>query len=138
MRDNTAKVIRNNDGVYLFDTYGKKYIDFSSQAVCSNLGHTLPEEVRQSINEQMDKVSFLYGGLAISEIRARLSKLLADICPGDINGFLFPSSGSEANEAAIRVARKYTGCALSINNVYLSLVMCCWYSHFYDVLFCFL
>lgn len=104
-----AKVIRSSDGCYLYDTDGKKYIDFSSQAVCSNLGHTMPAEVRAAINEQIDSVSFLYGGLAVSEIRARLSRLLAEIAPGDINAFLFPSSGSEANEAAIRIARKYTG-----------------------------
>ena len=81
----------------------------SSQAVCCNLGHTLPAEVREAINSQMDSVSFLYGGLAISEIRGRLSRLLADVCPGNLNGFLFPSSGSEANEAAILMSRGYTG-----------------------------
>jgi len=42
-------------------------------------------------------------------VRARLSKLLAEISPGDINGFLFPTGGTEANEAAIRMARRYTG-----------------------------
>ena len=36
-------------------------------------------------------------------------RLLAEICPGDINGFIFPSGGGEANEAAIRMARLYTG-----------------------------
>ena len=34
---------------------------------------------------------------------------MAEICPGDLNGFLFPSGGGEANEAAIRMARLYTG-----------------------------
>lgn len=43
------------------------------------------------------------------EVRARLSKLLAEILPGDLNGMVFPSSGSEANEAAIMCARRYTG-----------------------------
>ncbi len=108
-----AKVIRSSDGCYLYDSDGKKYIDFSSQAVCSNLGHTMPGSVRAAINEQIESVSFLYGGLAVSEVRARLSHLLAEIVPGDINAFLFPSSGSEANEAAIRIARKYTGYALT-------------------------
>jgi taurine--2-oxoglutarate transaminase len=42
-------------------------------------------------------------------IRGRLEKLLADICPGDINTFMFPSSGAEANEGAIRMARRFTG-----------------------------
>ena len=43
------------------------------------------------------------------QVRARLSSMLADLCPGDVNGFLFPSSGGEANEAAIRMARRFTG-----------------------------
>ena len=42
-------------------------------------------------------------------IRGRLSKLLSDICPGDLNTFMFPSSGAEAVEGAIRLARRYTG-----------------------------
>jgi len=45
----------------------------------------------------------------MTEIRARLCSLLAEITPGDINGFLFPLGGSEANEGAIRIARRYTG-----------------------------
>lgn len=39
----------------------------------------------------------------------RLAQLLAELCPGDIEGFLFPSGGGEANEAAIRMARRFTG-----------------------------
>jgi len=45
----------------------------------------------------------------MTEVRARLCNLLAEITPGDINGFLFPLGGSEANEGAIRIARRYTG-----------------------------
>ena len=41
--------------------------------------------------------------------RVRSRRLMAEICPGDLNGFLFPSGGGEANEAAIRMARLYTG-----------------------------
>ena len=43
------------------------------------------------------------------EVRCRLSALLAELMPGDLDGFLFPSGGAEANEAAIRIARRYTG-----------------------------
>jgi len=39
----------------------------------------------------------------------RLANLMSEICPGDINGFVFPSGGGEANEAAIRIARRFTG-----------------------------
>ena len=104
-----APVITHGEGIYLYDADGKQYIDWTSQAVCSNLGHTIPPAVRDAVVKQMDEVPFVYGGLGIAPVRARLSKLLAEVCPGDINGFLFPSSGAEANEAAIRAARRFTG-----------------------------
>ena len=59
--------------------------------------------------KQMNELPFVYGGLGIAEVRARLSKLCAEVLPGDLNGAVFPSSGSEANEAAIMLARRYTG-----------------------------
>jgi len=109
MLSNAARVIRSSDGPYLTDSTGKRYLDFSSQAVCSNLGHSMPDEIKSAINAQIDAVPFLYGGLAVSEIRGRLCALLASMFPEHINAFLFPSSGSEANEGAIRIARKFTG-----------------------------
>ncbi|CAE7198563.1 unnamed protein product, partial [Symbiodinium sp. KB8] len=101
-------VIERGEGVYLYDTYGKKYLDWTSQAVCVNLGHTVPEVIKQGINEQLDSLPYVYGGLGLAPVRAKLAKLLAEICPGDLTGFLFPSGGGEANEAAIRLARLYT------------------------------
>merc|ERR1712060_270078 len=59
--------------------------------------------------KQLDTLPYVYPGLGLTEIRARLCSLLAEITPGDINGFLFPLGGSEANEGAIRIARRYTG-----------------------------
>ena len=46
---------------------------------------------------------------AVTDIRCRLSALMAEIMPGDLNGVLFPSGGAEANEVAVRIARRYTG-----------------------------
>jgi len=77
--------------------------------VCINLGHTVPEPVIDAMVEQLRKTPFVYGDLYVTEIRARLSSLLADIFPGDLNSFLFYNSGAEANEAAIRLARHMTG-----------------------------
>lgn len=101
--------IDRGEGVYLYDVDGNKYLDWSSQAICTNLGHTVPPAVKDAINKQMDRVPMLYGGMGLTEVRVRLSQLLAEICPGDINGFVFPSGGGEANEAAIRIARRFTG-----------------------------
>eukprot|EP00493_Phyllostaurus_siculus_P024988 UN25331 len=51
----------------------------------------------------------VYGGIGATEVRLRLSKLMSEVCPGDINSFVFPCGGGEANEAAIRMARRFTG-----------------------------
>jgi len=51
----------------------------------------------------------VYGGLGMVEVRCRLAKLMSEILPDDITGFLFPTGGAEANEAAVRMARRYTG-----------------------------
>lgn len=101
--------IVKGEGVYVYDSKGNKYLDWTSQAVCVNLGHTVPESVKNAVAKQMDTLTYIYGGLGMNPLRSRLSKLMAEITPGDINGFLFPSGGAEANEAAIRIARRYTG-----------------------------
>eukprot|EP00933_Yihiella_yeosuensis_P040667 TRINITY_DN35005_c0_g1_i1.p1 TRINITY_DN35005_c0_g1~~TRINITY_DN35005_c0_g1_i1.p1 ORF type:complete len:584 (-),score=127.68 TRINITY_DN35005_c0_g1_i1:398-2149(-) len=102
-------IMEKGEGVYLYDSNGTKYLDWTSQAVCVNLGYDVPEGVRNAVNHQLDTLPYMYGGLGLASVRSKLAKLLAEICPGDINGFLFPSGGSEANEAAIRIARLYTG-----------------------------
>lgn len=102
-------IITHGQGPYLFDDQGKKYLDWTSQAVCSNLGYDLPQSVLDATMQQMKELPFIYGGLGIVEVRARLSALCGEILPGDLEGMVFPSSGSEANEAAIMCARRYTG-----------------------------
>ena len=101
--------IKYGEGVYLYDEHGKQYLDWTSQAVCCNVGYSLPQTVIDATVEQMKTLPFIYGGLGMPEIRARLAKLISEILPGDLTGVVFPSSGSEANEAAIMCARRYTG-----------------------------
>merc|ERR1719313_2687600 len=57
----------------------------------------------------MKTLPYIYSGMGICPVRSRLSNLMAELTPGDITGFLFPCGGAEANEAAIRMARRYTG-----------------------------
>lgn len=99
----------HGEGVFMYDTDGKRYLDFSSQAVCSNLGHTVPESVIQAVNDQMRSLAFVFGDTFVTQVRARYSKKLADFVPGNINAFLFMSSGAEANEMAMRIAQRVTG-----------------------------
>lgn len=91
-RHNTP-ILTHGEGVYIYDNHGKKYLDWTSQAVCSNLGHDIPENVIDATMKQMRELPFAYGGMGLVEVRARLSKLLGEILPGDLQGMVFPSSG---------------------------------------------
>lgn len=104
-----SKYPSHGEGVFIYDTDGKKYIDMSSQAVCSNLGHSCPQSVIDAVTEQMQAMPFMFGDTLISQVRARYSKALAEFVPGNINSFLFLSSGAEANEQAMRIAQRVTG-----------------------------
>ena len=57
----------------------------------------------------MRDAPYVHAGVAMARIEAELSALLADIFPGSLNAFLFPSSGQEAMEVAVRAARLFTG-----------------------------
>lgn len=104
-----AKDFKRGEGIYLYDYAGNKYIDFSSQAINNNLGYTIPKTVLDAITKQLTTLPQLYGGLTISEPKAKLAQILNDITPADLSGFIFPCTGSEANEVAIRSARRFTG-----------------------------
>lgn len=111
-----APLIARAEGCYLFDMDGKKYLDWTSQAICTNLGYDVPAAVQQRVAKQLATLPMVYGGLGNTEIRVRLARLLSELLPGDLGGFLFPSGGSEANEAAIRIARRFTGRTKVINH----------------------
>jgi len=101
--------VTHGEGVYLFDDNGNRYLDWTSQAVCSNLGHDLPESVIEAASYQMRSLPYAYGDIGNTEVKTRLNQLMNEILPGDLKAAIYPSSGSEANEAGIMMARRYTG-----------------------------
>lgn len=105
----TVPNITHGEGVYLYDDAGHQYLDWTSQAVCANLGHSLPDSIVQSAAEQMRQLPFVYGGNGVPEVRTRMNQIMSELLPGDLTAAVFPSSGAEANEAGIMMARRYTG-----------------------------
>ncbi len=95
------------EGVYFWTPEGTRYLDFNSQLMCSNVGHSHPRVVR-AIQEQAAVLAYANPFMA-TEPRARLGAKLAQVTPGDIETFFFTSGGADANEHAIRVARLATG-----------------------------
>lgn len=99
--------VADAEGCYFIDGGGKRYLDFSSQLMCSNLGHKNPAVIK-AIEEQARKLPFIGPGYA-TDVRAELSKMLLDVLPAGLEKFFFTTSGTEANEAAFKIARMYTG-----------------------------
>ncbi len=99
--------VERAEGVYFWDADGKRYLDFASQLVNTNIGHQNPRVVR-AIQEQAARLTFVAPGLA-SEPRGLLGQKLAQIAPGDLHKTFFTLGGAEANENAIKIARFYTG-----------------------------
>lgn len=95
------------EGVFCYDADGKRYFDFSSQLMCTNLGHGHPRVVK-AIQDAVGEVQFLYPGLA-HPWKGKLAKKLTEICPGDMAKAFFTLGGAEANENAIKMARMFTG-----------------------------
>src|SRR5215203_829447 len=95
------------EGVYFWTPEGKRYLDFNSQLMCTNIGHGHPAVIR-AIQEQAATLAYANPFMA-TEARARLGAKLAEITPGDIDRFFFTNGGAEANENAIRIARTVTG-----------------------------
>ncbi len=91
----------------IIDGAGKEYLDFSSQLMCTNLGHKNPAVIA-SIAAQAEQLAYAMPGYA-TDARAELSKLLLEILPAGLNKFFFTTSGTDANEAAFKIARMYTG-----------------------------
>ncbi|MCJ8339842.1 MAG: aspartate aminotransferase family protein [Pseudomonadales bacterium] len=94
------------DGVYIIDENGKRYLDGCGGAAVSSLGHSHPR-VKAAIIEQLDKIPFAHTGFFSSEPAEHLAQFLIDKAPGNMGKIYFTSGGSEAVEAALKLARQY-------------------------------
>lgn len=99
--------IDHGEGVYVYDTNGRRFLDWSSQLVNVNVGHSHPHVVK-AIQEQAAKLCYVTPSEA-TEPRGRLGELLAEITPGDLKKSFFTNAGTEATENAMKMARLYTG-----------------------------
>ncbi|WP_456481111.1 aspartate aminotransferase family protein [Oceanithermus sp.] len=95
------------EGVYVWDTSGRRYLDFLGLYGTLNLGHRHPRVV-EAVKRQLDRMPMSVR-VMISEPTARLAERLAEITPGDLSMSFFGNSGAEAVEAAFKLARIHTG-----------------------------
>jgi adenosylmethionine-8-amino-7-oxononanoate aminotransferase len=94
------------EGCYLYDSTGKAYLDGSGGAAVSCLGHG-DADVIAAVQKQVADLAFAHTGFLTSEPAEALADLLIQHAPGSLDRVYFVSGGSEATEAAIKLARQY-------------------------------
>lgn len=99
-------VLSEARGVYMWDVDGKRYLDGSSGAMVSNIGHSNPR-VLEAMRRQMEKSTFGYRLHFETESSEQLAAKVASLSPAGMEKVFFVSGGSEAVESAIKLARQY-------------------------------
>lgn len=98
--------VASGEGPWLIDTDGRRYLDASGGAAVSCLGHNHPA-VLGALHEQLDRIAFAHTAFFTNEPMERLASELTAAAPPGIERVWFTSGGSEAIEAAIKLARQY-------------------------------
>lgn len=98
-------MIDRGEGAYLYDTDGRRYLDASGGAVVCNLGHGVGEVVR-AMAEQAQQVGYIHATMFTSQAQENYAEALAEVMPLPDARFFFLTSGSEAVETALKLARQ--------------------------------
>src|SRR5688572_7042595 len=98
----------HGQGHRLFDTEGRAYLDFANGIAVTALGHVHPR-VTAAIHAQVDKLIGPVSAMGFTEPISRLADELASVFPAPLDTTIFLNSGSEAIDAAMKLARRVTG-----------------------------
>ncbi len=97
------------EGIYIIDTAGKRYRDLISGIGVSNLGHG-NREITAAIKAQVDRhLHVMVYGEYVQSATSELAEMLTSLLPEHLNCVYLVNSGTEANEGAIKLAKRYTG-----------------------------
>lgn len=100
-------VIEKAQGIYFWDSDGKKYFDMSSQLVNLNVGHG-NKKIIEAIKNQAEKLAYMGPGYAV-DVRSELAHKVIEKAPANMAKVFFTLSGAESNENAIKIAKMVTG-----------------------------
>ncbi len=99
--------IHRAKGSYVYDQDGRAILDFTSGQMCAILGHNHPD-ILAAMQKSMDEVIHLFSGM-LSPPVVELASALAELLPVGLSKTLLVNTGSESNEAALRMAKLHTG-----------------------------
>jgi len=98
--------IDHGQGIYLYDDKGKEYIDGCSGSAVANIGHG-NKEIAAYAKEQIERIAYTHLSRWTVDTIENCASQIATLTPGDLNHVYFVSGGSEATEAAMKMARQY-------------------------------
>jgi adenosylmethionine-8-amino-7-oxononanoate aminotransferase len=99
-------VIERGEGIYLYDTDGRRYIDGAAGASNVILGHGRTD-IAQAMADQAATLAYCFSAYFTNQPALDLAARIAALAPGDLNNSYFVSGGSEGIETAIKIARQY-------------------------------
>jgi len=105
--DTYPEIVERAQGCYVFDAAGRRILDFTSGQMCATVGHNHPNIVA-AIRKSCDTALHLFSGMIPRSV-VQLADALAKIVPKPLRKSLMLNTGSESNDAAIRMAKLYTG-----------------------------
>jgi len=105
--DTYGAIVEKAQGCYVFDADGRKILDFTSGQMCATVGHNHPNIVA-AIRKSCDTALHLFSGMIPRSV-VQLASAIAKLVPRPLSKALFVNTGSESNEAAIKMAKLYTG-----------------------------
>ncbi|MGW3562520.1 aspartate aminotransferase family protein [Streptomyces sp. NPDC000941] len=108
LRQATPVTAERGEGVYLYGTDGRRYLDFTAGIGVTSTGHCHPRVVAAA-QEQVGKLIHGQYTTVMHQPLQRLVERLGDVLPAGLDSLFFSNSGSEAVEAALRLARQATG-----------------------------
>ncbi len=101
--------VERAEGIFIYDVYGKRYIDFISGISVSSTGHRHPKVIA-AIKDQLDHyLHVMVYGEFVQSPQVKLATKLAEILPRNLNAVYFVNSGAEATEGALKLAKRITG-----------------------------
>jgi acetylornithine/succinyldiaminopimelate/putrescine aminotransferase len=112
--------IERAEGLYLYDSSGKAYLDLVSGFAVSNIGHRHPKVI-EAIQNQLDKyLHVTVYGEYVQAPQVRFAEKLVSVLPPSLNSVYFVNSGAEATEGALKLAKRFTGRSeiISCKNAY--------------------
>lgn len=100
-------VITKAEGIYFWNSEGKRFFDMSSQLVNVNIGYG-NRKVIDAIKNQVEKLPYIGPAFAV-DVKSEAARKILEVAPENMGKIFFTNAGAEANENAIKIARMYTG-----------------------------